>query len=128
MRDTSRWGQQLRKALRESNDLKDYVAESLPDVDGKVRKQEVKRLAQLIAEVELGLTLLKEIAPEEPAISVSAILSGYRFPVAVLSDDNWQLVQKARFYLLRRKGNQWERSLSEYINIPQVASYFSHSG
>ena len=125
MRDTSCWSQKLRKALRESNDLKDYVAERLPDVDGKIRKQEVKRLAQLIAEVELGLTLLNQIAPEEPAISVSALLSGYRFPVAGLSDNNWQLVQKARFYLVRRKGNQWERSLSEYINIPETIRIFS---
>jgi hypothetical protein len=127
MRDTSRWCQELRKALLESNDLKDYVAESLPDVDGKVRQQEIKRLAQLIAEVELGLTLLTKIAPEEPAISVSALLLGYRFPVAVLSNDNWQLVQKARFYLLRRKGNQWERSLSEYVKIPEILRLFSLS-
>ncbi|MBE9228345.1 hypothetical protein IQ264_23275 [Phormidium sp. LEGE 05292] len=125
MRDTSRWSQKLRKALRESNDLKDYIAENLPDVDTQVRKQEAKRLTRLIAEVELGLTLLNKIASKEPAISVSALLSGYRFPVAVLSDDNWQLVQKARFYLLRRKGNQWERSLWEYIKIPETIRIFS---
>ena len=126
MRDISKWGKQLREALRNSEDLKAYVADTLPTEDAKAQSRESKRLAQLIAEVELGLTLLKEIAPEDPATSVSALLLGYRFPVEALSrDENWLLVQKARFYLVRRKGNQWERSLSEYINLPEIIRIFN---
>lgn len=126
MRDLAKWSKQLRESLRNSEDLKAYAASSLSDADAKVKQREISRLAQLIAEVELGLTLLREIAPEEPAASVSALLSGYRFPVeALLNDANWWLVKKARFYLLRRKGNQWERSLCEYISIPEILRIFS---
>jgi hypothetical protein len=42
---------------------------------------EVKRLAELIADAELGMTLLREVASEEPATSVEALLKGYRFLV-----------------------------------------------
>ena len=126
MRDIAIWGKPLREALRKSEDLIAYVASRLPDVDKKVIQREIIRLSQLITEVELGLTLVREIAPEEPATSVSALLLGYRFPVAALScDTHWSLVQKARFYLVRRKGNQWERSLSEYINLPEILRIFS---
>lgn len=126
MRDISKWGEQLREALRNSEDLKAYVADTLPNEDAKTQNREIKRLAQLITEVELGLTLLKEVAPEDPATSVSALLLGYRFLVEALSpDENWLLVQKARFYLVRRKGSQWERSLSEYINLPEIIRIFS---
>ena len=106
MRDLAKWSKKLRESLRNSEDLKAYAASSLSDADAKVKQREISRLAQLIAEVELGLTLLREIAPQEPAASVSALLSGYRFPVeTLLNDANWGLVKKARFYLLRRKGN-----------------------
>lgn len=126
MRDIASWGKQLRKALRNSEDLKEYVAESLANAGDKVKLRELVRLAQLIAEVELGLTLLREVAPEDPATSVSALLSGYRFPVEpLLSDENWQLVQKARFYLVRRKGRQWERSLLEYIQLPEIIRIYN---
>ena len=126
MRDISKWGKELRQALRNSEDLKAYVADRLPDENVSIQKQEITRITQLIAEVELGLTLLQEIAPEEPATSVSALLLGYRFPVAALSrDEKWLIVQKARFYLVRRKGNQWETSLSEYINLPEIIRIFS---
>lgn len=126
MRDVAKWSKPLRDALRQSNDLTDYAQSCLPDADQAVIHQETIRLSQLIAEVELGLTLLREIAPQEPALSVSALLLGYRFPVASLSNDaQWNLVQKARFYLLRRKGNQWERSLREYINLPEILKIFA---
>jgi pPIWI RE three-gene island domain Z len=126
MRDITNWSKQLRQELRNCDDLKSHVTSNLPDDDRKVHNREIQRIAQLIVEVELGLTLLKEIAPETSANSVSALLSGYRFPVAFLqSDINWLMVQKARFYLVRRKGNQWERSLSEYINIPEILRIYS---
>lgn len=126
MRDISKWGKELRKALRTSEDLRAYVTSSLPNADATQEKREIARLTRLITEVELGLALLREVVPEEPATSVSALLLGYRFPVdALKSDENWLLVQKARFYLVRCKGSQWERSLSEYINTPEIIRIFS---
>lgn len=126
MRDTTRWGKKLCKALCNSDDLKNYVASNLPNANAPVQEQEVARLAQLIAEVELGLTLLQEVAPAEPATSVEALLKGYRFPVEqVQNDNNWRLVQKARFYLIRRKGRQWLRVLQEYINLPEIIRIYS---
>lgn len=126
MRDISQWGKPLRQALRKSQDLKAYVEESLPDTEANIQQREIARLAQLIAEVELGLTVLMEVAPEERATSVSALLLGYRFPVKALeSEENWLLVQKARFYLVRRKGRQWERTLAEYIKLPEIIRIFS---
>ena len=126
MRDISQWGKPLRQALRKSQDLKAYVEESLPDAEANIQQREIARLAQLIAEVELGLTLLMEVAPEERATSVSALLLGYRFPVKALeSEENWLLVKKARFYLVRRKGRQWERTLAEYIKLPEIIRIFS---
>ncbi len=76
--------------------------------------------------MELGLTLLQEVAPEEPATSVEALLKGYRFPVEQLqSDRNWQIIQNARFYLIQRKGRQWLRVLQEYINLPEIIRIYS---
>ncbi|PMB53114.1 hypothetical protein CEN39_06235 [Fischerella thermalis CCMEE 5201] len=123
MRDISSWGKKLRQALYTTNELKEYVQELLPDAKPSVQKLELVRLAKLITEVELGLTLLRDIAPDEPASSVSALLFGYRFPFSPLIE-NWLLVQRARFYLVRRKGNQWERSLHEYIKIPKIIRIF----
>ncbi len=81
MRNVSSWCQGICKALRESTALQEYVTLSLSD---KIRVREIKRLARLIAEVELGLTLLGQVAPGEPATSVSALLSGYRYGVQQL--------------------------------------------
>lgn len=125
MRNISQWSKPLREALRKSEDLKAYVEGNLMTADVNIQQREIARLAQLIAEVELGLTLLSLVAPEEAANSVSALMQGYRFPVKALSsDDNWQLAQKARFYLVRRKGRQWERSLNVYIKLPENIRIF----
>ncbi|MDJ0534878.1 MAG: hypothetical protein QNJ70_20755, partial [Xenococcaceae cyanobacterium MO_207.B15] len=125
MRKISQWGKELRAALRKSDELKEYVAIMFPDVAPKKQSKLIQQLATLIAEVELGLTLLKELAPKDPATSVSALLLGYRFQVeCLLDEENWQKAQKARFYLIRRKGRQWERSLLEYINLPETIRIF----
>lgn len=39
--------------------------------------------------------------------------------------NNWQLIQNARFYLIRRKGRQWLRVLQEYINLPEIIRIYS---
>jgi hypothetical protein len=115
MRNTSIWSQKSRKALRESFELQEYVEFLFPN-EVSIQKKEIKRLAELIVNVELGLILLRDIAPSEPAIAVSALLSGYRFPVPCLQNEkNWRKVKIARFYLSRLKGQLWERSLDEYI-------------
>ena len=121
MRDISVWSKSICEALKKSHDLKVYVEEV---GDANVQK-EVSRLAQLVVDVELGLTLLMQVAPNDSATSVSALLLGYRFRVTALSnDENWRLVQVARFYLFRRKGKQWERCLNEYIKLPEILRIF----
>jgi hypothetical protein len=120
MRDLYNWSKKIRTDLRASFELKEYVSCHYPLANEQLKKQTLSHLARNIVEVELGLTLLQEIAPDDPAISVTALLSGYRFPSSLLNNDsNWQLVQTARFYLIRRKGKQWERSLREYLKLPQ---------
>ncbi|MHC5754985.1 MAG: hypothetical protein ACYTXF_30960, partial [Nostoc sp.] len=59
MRDTISWRKDLCKKLRNSDELQQYIVSSLVNADTKVQQRELKRLAQLIADVELGLTLLK---------------------------------------------------------------------
>ncbi|BAZ18992.1 hypothetical protein NIES4071_108770 (plasmid) [Calothrix sp. NIES-4071] len=118
MRNILEWSKSIRDALSKSYELKAYIEEI-------GNTSTISRLSQLIVEVELGLTLLMMVAPNDSAVSVSALLFGYRFPVTALSsDENWRLVQVARFYLFRRKGKQWERCLNEYIKLPEILRIF----
>ena len=125
MRNIAQWGKELRAALRKSDELREYVAMVFPDLPTKKQSKLIRQFAELITEVELGLTLLKELAPNDPATSVSALLRGYRFRVeCLLDEENWLKTQRARFYLIRRKGRQWERSLAEYIKLPETIRTF----
>jgi hypothetical protein len=125
VRNIAQWGKELRAALRKSDELKEYVAMVFSDIALKKQSKLIQQSAELITEVELGLTLLKELAPKDPATSVSALLLGYRFRVeCLLDEENWQKAQRARFYLIRRKGRQWERSLAEYIKLPETIRTF----
>lgn len=125
MRNIAQWGKELRAALRKSDELREYVAMVFPDLPPKKQSKLIQQFAELITEVELGLTLLKELAPNDPATSVSALLRGYRFRVeCLLDEENWLKTQRARFYLIRRKGRQWERSLCEYIKLPETIRTF----
>ncbi|MDJ0773567.1 MAG: hypothetical protein QNJ49_09095 [Mastigocoleus sp. MO_167.B18] len=122
MRNTSIWSKDLRKALRKSEELQEYVDRN---EDCQSRENEIKRLARLITNIELGLTLLIDMTSQESANAVPALLSGYRFPVPSLqNEENWRKVQIARFYLIRLKGQLWERSLDEYICIPEELRIF----
>jgi pPIWI RE three-gene island domain Z len=126
VRNISQWSKELRAALRKSDELKEYVAMTFRDLPLKKQSKLIQQFAELITEVELGLTLLKELAPNDPATSVSALLLGYRFQVeCLLDEENWLKAQRARFYLIRRKGRQWERSLTEYINLPETIRTFA---
>lgn len=111
MRDTSNWYQSELKVLKSEPQLIKFVEQK------NGTKREVTRLASLILRVELGLTLLHPIAPEEPATTVRDLLSGYRYPASG-SDENWMMVRIARFYLLRLKGKRWVDFLSEYLTLP----------
>jgi hypothetical protein len=123
MRDINNWYQEISKKLRDSDALKGCVS-SISNL--KIRQRELSRLVRLIVQVELGLTLLEQVAPEEPAASVAALLSGYRYAIPQFEEDtNWQLIQNARFYLVRVRGKQWERAAKEYIDLPQVLRVYS---
>lgn len=125
MRDLSKWSKKLRDKLKKSDDLQEYLDYSL-SFNQDLKKREISRLTQLITEVELGLTLLKTIANNEPAESVSALLFGYRFPFAPFTNENhFKLIQNARFYLIRRKGRKWKDELEEYLKLPQSLRLFS---
>ncbi len=111
MRDTTDWYQNLVKELKQN-----------PDVVARWAEEERGRIARLIVHVELGLSLLLEVAPTQPATEVRHLISGYRFPAI----GNKRLTCKiARFYLLEYKGSNWEYSLDEYIReIPDVLKAF----
>ena len=118
MRETKGWRKEECQKLQKDEELKEYVA-ARSGTSAKIQG-ECRRLAELVVDVELGLTLLEQVAPAEPAMAVDALLSGYRFPMEALKcDANWERVQKARFYLVGRKGRQWRRSLEEYIQLPE---------
>lgn len=107
MRDSSSWHKPLRDVLRLQ-----------PEMPADPRT--ANRVGALIAEVELGLTLLGRVAPGEMATTTDALLSGWRYPVPCLRDDAaWAMVQCARFYLVRRRGQLWLTALREYISLPQ---------
>jgi hypothetical protein len=125
MRNISLWSKPLRKLLRQSGDLRNYVSSKLLNASSQDTQREINRIALLISEVELGLSLLQRVAPDNPAIAVSALLTGYRYPTEPLqNEDNWRLVQNARFYLVRRKGKDWERYLAEYLELPRILRGF----
>jgi hypothetical protein len=126
MRNLNTWNKDICKALREADELKDYVALDSPDLNYRERQREINRFAKLITEVELGIILLKAIAPTEPVSAVVALLSGYRFPHPALeSERNWQLVRIARFYLTHHKSSQWSRSIQTYLQLPSTIRIFA---
>ncbi len=111
MRDTTDWYQNLVKELKQN-----------PDVVARWAEEERGRIARLIVHVELGLSLLLEVAPTQPATEVRHLISGYRFPAI---GNKWLTCKIARFYLLEYKGSDWEYHLDEYIkDIPDVLKAF----
>lgn len=111
MRETTDWYQTLVKELKQDRDVVARWAE-----------EERGRIARLIVHVELGLSLLLEVAPTQPATEVRHLISGYPFPAI----RNRRLTCKiARFYLLEYKGSDWESHLDEYIkDIPDDLKAF----
>ncbi len=75
-----------------------------------------------LCEVELGLYLLSEVAPSEPARSLPTLLTGYQLPLANggWTDERQRLVGVARHVLLHFKSlPAWRRVLSDYCALPQ---------
>lgn len=111
MRDTTDWCQNLVKQLKQD-----------PDVVQRWAEEERGRIARLIVHVELGLSLLLQVAPTQPATEVRHLISGYRFPAI---GNRWLTCKIARFYLLEYKGSDWESYLNEYIkDIPDDLKAF----
>ena len=120
MRSVTSWSNALRKNLRKSSELIDYVNRTRLTITTTAKQREIARLARLISEIELGLTLLQTIAPSDPSLAVSTLLTGYRYPAQSLNrSGNWRLVQNARIYLVRRKGRLWEKTLVDYMELPE---------
>ncbi len=129
MRDLFQWRTELCMQLRRADNLTSYVEDVWSSSNEALQKRELRRLARLIADVELALTLLRQIAPTEPASAIAVLLSGYRLPHETLQNDlNWQAVQRARFYLIRHRGRRWERSLEEYTQLPESVRIYRLSG
>ncbi|MEL7523043.1 MAG: hypothetical protein AAGJ80_15765, partial [Cyanobacteria bacterium J06553_1] len=80
MRSVTSWSNALRKNLRKSSELIDYVNRTRLTITTTAKQREIARLARLISEIELGLTLLQTIAPSDPSLAVSTLLTGYRYP------------------------------------------------
>ena len=118
MRDRSSWKQHLVLHLEKDPALVEHVRQ-FGYTDPTEEQRHVSRLARLIADVELGLTLLGEVDPNAAADDVRWLLSGYRYPIAPLAEDEiWARVQRARMYLVRRKGRYWRPALEEYLSVP----------
>src|SRR5213593_3628916 len=87
--------------------------------------REINRLC----DVELGLSLLKEVAPGEPSSAVPAILSGYaaewRF-ASLWSEARRQMVAVSRQLLQYYQGRRrWEEAVDEYLQLPARTRLFN---
>ena len=108
MRDTSSWRERL-------GDIRDRLTESILSFSA-------------FCDIELGLYLLLEIAPDAPARSLWVLLTGYEFPVA--SAQNWgetegQMLANARHILTQfRSEYSWARALQRYRQADEIARGF----
>lgn len=105
MRDQSHWYQPLVK----------HLDRAWPE-DGAVRPSELCR-------VELGLSLLEEVAPSESVMALCAFMTGYPYLNARRANVDArarQMVGTARHLLLHYKNRQdWARALDAYISLPE---------
>lgn len=119
MRDIKAWRKDLTEAIQNSKELNEYLQSNFNSNDHKDQDKEAKRLSRLIAEVEMGITLLKQIFPESLAYTVEYLLDGVHYAMPELVDEkNWKSIQIMRFYLIDHKGSQWKNSLKEYEKLP----------
>ncbi|WP_376797411.1 hypothetical protein [Thermogemmatispora sp.] len=76
-----------------------------------------------IVEVELGLTLLSELAPGSSARSLWALLTGYSFPLPASGcppSEKVRMVSIARHLLLPFKSpRRWEQALARYCKVSE---------
>jgi hypothetical protein len=80
--------------------------------------------ARRLIEVELGLTLLSEVAPGASARALWVPLSGYVFPLPELYSSSQEYVRMqgiGRHLLLAYKSaRNWERALADYTRISEL--------
>ncbi|WP_322480413.1 hypothetical protein [Thermogemmatispora sp.] len=80
--------------------------------------------ARRLIEVELGLTLLSEVAPAAPAQALWVLLSGYSFALPELyaaGQEHVQMQGIGRHLLLAYKSaRNWERALADYTRVSEL--------
>lgn len=106
MRDTSSWRRRLTSPLR---DRWPQTATGLTPAT--------------LCDIELGLYLLSQLAPEAAAHTLWVLLTGYPFPVpyADWSEDQQQMLGNARHILTQfRSEYSWKRALKRYCQISEL--------
>lgn len=77
--------------------------------------------AKQICEVELGLYLLSQIAPNAPARALWVLLTGYDFPLPELQNlsrtqrNMWNIVRHILLYF--KSARHWEEMLERYLDV-----------
>ncbi|NER34209.1 MAG: hypothetical protein F6J93_09235 [Oscillatoria sp. SIO1A7] len=106
MRDTSSWRERLSNAL------------------WKVWPSETDLNKTTFCDVELGLYLLSQLAPEAPAKSLWVLLTGYQFPVTEAqnwSEEQRHMLGNARHILTQfRSEYSWEKAIRRYRQINEL--------
>ncbi len=109
MRDPRNW----------QKDLADKIKKSWPQNE-QVNGRELTGKIHALCEVELGLYLLSQLAPGEPAKSLWVLLTGYIFPTltASWSQEQLQMLGNARYLLSHlRSPYKWEGTLKTYRQL-----------
>lgn len=102
MRDATQWRKQLQNEL----------GREWPS-DAPMRKSE-------FLNVEFGLHLLSQVAPDERAEALPSLLTGYRFPLPADSEDNASQQQKGRRLLTYfASAYQWKGALRRYWRVDE---------
>ncbi|MBX5459122.1 MAG: hypothetical protein IRZ31_19690, partial [Thermogemmatispora sp.] len=121
MRDLSKQWKMVEKKLREALSKLSQLAQAAEE-DGAAAPLMVD--ARRLAEVELGLTLLSEVAPAASARALWVLLTGYSFALPELHSSHQEHVQMigvARHLLLAYKNaRHWERALADYTRVSEL--------
>ena len=85
--------------------------------------REYNRKLATLCNVEIGLYLLSQLAPNEPASALWVLLTGYNFPVPIAenwSEEQRQMLGNARHILSHiRSSYKWEQVLEKYRNLDE---------
>ncbi len=109
----------MRKIKTWQKDLTDKIKKSWPQNE-QGKERELTRKIHALCEVELGLYLLSQLAPCEPAKALWVLLTGYAFPtlIANWSQEQLQMLGNARYLLSHlRSSYKWEGTLKMYRQL-----------